>query len=245
MPRAALYARVSTTDQRLDAQLDTLRSYASARGLEVVAEHVDHGVSGVKARRPALDRLVAQARRRAFDVVVCTKLDRLARSVRHLVNVTAELEALGVDLVVLDQAIDTSTPAGRFLFNTLGAVAELERDLIRERVVAGMQAAKRRGRHVGRAPALNSDQLARLRRLHAAGQSQRAIAGMLGIGKGTVARALARLRLDERGDGEDRSAEPNLGHEPLSATEDVGELWSLLDPVPGDDAGSRGSEVVA
>lgn len=194
MPRAALYARVSTTDQRLDAQLDALRSYASARALEVAAEHVDHGVSGVKARRPALDRLVAEARRRRFDVVVVTKLDRLARSVRHLVNLTAEFEALGVGLVVLDQGLDTSTPSGRLLFHVLGAIAEFEHSLIRERVVAGMEAAKRRGKRVGRAPALNGDQLARLRRLHAAGHSQRAIAAMLGVGKGTVARALAQLR---------------------------------------------------
>jgi DNA invertase Pin-like site-specific DNA recombinase len=110
------------------------------------------------------------------------------------VSPAAELEALGVDLVVLDQNIDTSTPSGRFLFHSLAAVAELERDLIRERVVAGMAAAKRRGKHLGRPVALDGEKLARLRRLHTAGHSQRAIASLLGVGKGSVARALAQLR---------------------------------------------------
>lgn len=194
MPRCALYARVSTADQRLDSQLDALRGYAAARGLDVAAEHVDHGVSGAKDRRPALDAMLRDARRRRFDVLVVTKLDRLARSVRHLVGLAAELEALGVDLVVLDQAIDTSTPAGRFLFNSLAAVAELERDLIRERVAAGMRAARRRGRQLGRPRRLGDAQLARLQALRAEGRSLRAVAAELGVGATTVARALAELR---------------------------------------------------
>ena len=133
--RVALYARVSTTDQNTDAQVTALREYAAARGLEVEEEsvYVDAGVSGAKDRRPALDRMLADARRRRFDAVACTKLDRLARSVRHLLNLGAELESLGVDLIVLDQALDTSTPSGRLLFALLGAIAEFERDLIRSR----------------------------------------------------------------------------------------------------------------
>ena len=106
MPRLALYARVSTQDQRPEVQLDALRTYAEARGLDVAGEYVDHGISGAKARRPALDRLAADARRRRFDVVACVKLDRLARSVHHLTSLGQEFEALGVDLVVLGQAID-------------------------------------------------------------------------------------------------------------------------------------------
>jgi len=108
----------------------------------------------------------------------------------------AELEALGIDLVVLDQSIDTSTPAGRFLFNTLGAVAELERDLIRERVLAGIAAAKRRGTRLGRPSALSREAVQRLARMRAAGRSVREIAAALGVGRSTVAREIARLRLD-------------------------------------------------
>ena len=148
--KIALYARVSTCDQTVAPQLDALRAYAGARQLEIVGEFVDLGVSGAKARRPALDDLLDRAKRRAFDAVVCVKLDRLARSVRHLTALAAEFEALGIDLVVVDQQIDTSTPAGRFLFNTLGAVAELERDLIRERVQAGIRSARKRGVEFGR-----------------------------------------------------------------------------------------------
>ena len=144
--RVALYGRVSTTDQHPEIQIHALRSYAAARGLVVVGEHVDHGVSGAKDRRPALDRLLADARRRRFDVLAVTKLDRLARSVHHLTSLGREFEALGIDLVVLDQAIDTSTPAGRLLFHVLGSIAEFERDLIRERTSAGMKAARRQDR---------------------------------------------------------------------------------------------------
>jgi len=140
-----LYTRVSTGEQRVEPQLHVLRSYAEARGLEVAGEYLDEGISGAKDRRPALDRLVADARRRSFDVVACMKLDRLARSVHDLTSLAREFQTLGIDLVVLDQAIDTSTPAGRLLFHVLGSIAEFERDLIRERTVAGMTSAKRKG----------------------------------------------------------------------------------------------------
>jgi len=121
--------------------------------------------------------------------VVVTKLDRVARSVRHLTALAAELEALGVDLVVLDQAIDTGTPAGRLLFHVLGSIAEFERDLIAERTRAGVAAARRRGRHPGRLPALDARQRARVQRLRASGHSIRAIASRLGVSKSVVARA--------------------------------------------------------
>ncbi len=109
--RAAIYARVSTTDQHPEVQLHALREYARARGLEVIEEFVDQGISGAKDKRPALDRLLKDAHRRRFDLVACVKLDRLARSVRHLTTLAAEFEALGIGLVVLDQAIDTTTPS--------------------------------------------------------------------------------------------------------------------------------------
>ena len=190
--RIALYARVSTADQHPAAQLDRLRDYAAARGLEVAEEYTDQGVSGAKDRRPALDRLVADARRRHFDAIACVKLDRLARSVRHLTAVAADFDALGVDLIVVDQAIDTSTPSGRLLFNVLGSIAEFERDLIRERTIAGLAAARRRGRTPGRPPALDPRSRARALRLRRSGHSIRAIARQLGVGHSTVARVVAK-----------------------------------------------------
>jgi DNA invertase Pin-like site-specific DNA recombinase len=189
--RAAIYVRVSTSDQHLEPQLDPLRAHAAARGW-AVQEFRDHGVSGAKDRRPALDELMRAVRRREVDVVVVAKLDRLARSVRHLVELAGEFDALGVGLVVLDQAIDTTTPAGRFLFHSLAAVAELERDLIRERVVAGMRAAKRRGAAIGRPKALDANRADLVRRRRAAGASLSMLASEFGVGRATVVRALSR-----------------------------------------------------
>lgn len=151
MRRAGLYARVSTSDQAggLAVQLEQLRRYGEARELEV-REFVDEGISGSTATRPGLQALLEAARRRRIDAIVITKLDRLARNVRHLVELAGELQVLGVDLVVLDQAIDTSTPIGRLMFVMLGAIAEFERDLIRERVLAGVRRAQLRGTKSGR-----------------------------------------------------------------------------------------------
>jgi len=196
MPRLALYARVSTIDQRPEIQIESLRSYAQARGLVVVGEYLDHGVSGAKDRRPALDRLMSDARRRVFDVIACVKLDRLARSVHHLTSLAREFQALGIDLVVLDQAIDTSTPAGRLLFHVLGSIAEFERDLIRERTVAGMTSAKRRGARVGRPrTVLSRSQLAAAVQ---AGGSLAEVARLLGTSRATARRLLAEAGLSER-----------------------------------------------
>jgi DNA invertase Pin-like site-specific DNA recombinase len=190
----ALYARVSTSEQTVEPQLHALRQYAAARGAEA-QEYVDAGVSGAKDRRPALDRLLADARRRRFDVLVIVKLDRLARSVRHLTSLAAELAALGVDLVVLDQGIDTSTPSGRLLFHVLGSIAEFERDLIRERTKAGMASAKRRGASIGRPRALIAGDLGRLAGLLEAGLSDRAAARELGCSASTVASEAKRIGL--------------------------------------------------
>jgi DNA invertase Pin-like site-specific DNA recombinase len=186
--RAGLYARVSTTDQHPEPQLEALRAFGAARGWEVT-EYVDHGVSGAKERRPALDELMAAVRHRQVDVVLVTKLDRLARSLHHLVAVSRELEALGVDLVVLDQAIDTTTPVGRLLFHVLAAIAEFERDLIRDRVIAGIRRAKAHGRQFGRPRRYHVD-LERARALLADGLSLRALARALGVHPTAVSRAL-------------------------------------------------------
>lgn len=187
--RIALYARVSTGEQTPAPQLDALRAYASARGLEA-REFVDHGESGRKDRRPQLDALRAAVRRREVDAVACVKLDRLARSVRHLCELAAELEALGVALVVLDQAIDTSTPAGRFTFHVLAAVGELEVEMIRERTRAGLRSAVRRGVKLGRPAALDREGVARARRLAESGRSVREVATLLGVSLGTAHAAM-------------------------------------------------------
>ena len=189
--RAALYARVSTNDQNTGAQIDPLREYAEVRGFEIAGEFIDHGISGKKTSRPALDEMMAAARRREVDVIIAVKLDRLARSVQHLVELAGELEALGVDLVVRDQAIDTSTPTGKLTFHVLAALAEFETDLIRERTRAGLDLARRKGKRLGRPLATDRKQRARIHRLRRAGHSLRAIADQLDIGRGTVERVLS------------------------------------------------------
>lgn len=149
--RAALYARVSTTDQEPENQLQELRRYVQARGW-TAAEYVDRGVSGAKDRRPALDGLVQNAKRRRFDVVVCWRLDRLGRNLKHLITLLEDLGALGVAFVSLAEGIDATTPAGKLQMHILGAIAEFERERIRERVLAGLQRARSQGRRLGRPP---------------------------------------------------------------------------------------------
>ncbi len=187
--RVALYARVSTTGQTAENQLLALRAFAAARGW-AVSEFVDHGVSGARERRPALDALQAAARARKVDVVACVKLDRLARSVHHLVALSREWETLGVDLVVLDQAIDTTTPSGRLLFHVLASISEFERDLIRDRVLAGLKRARAHGQRLGR-PRVTFD-LYRAHRLLGEGRSLRAAAKILGVSRMTLARAVTK-----------------------------------------------------
>lgn len=192
--RAALYARVSTTEQTPENQLQALRAFALARGWQA-HECVDRGISGAKASRPALDALLHAARSRKLDVVCCTKLDRLARSTHHLVTLAKELEALGVDLVVLDQSIDTTTPSGRLLFHVLAAIAEFERDLIRDRVLAGLRRAKAQGRHLGR-PRQHFVDVDKAEHLLGQGFSLRAVARVLRVHPTVVSRA--REQAEER-----------------------------------------------
>lgn len=147
--RAAIYARVSTVDQEPENQLQELRRYVQARGW-TGQEYVDRGVSGSKDRRPALDSLVRDARQRRFDVLICWRLDRLGRNLRHLVTMLEELQALGVAFISLGEGIDCTTPAGKLQLHILAALAEFERERIRERVLAGLQRAKEQGRRLGR-----------------------------------------------------------------------------------------------
>src|ERR1700730_4073478 len=149
--KAAIDARVSTVDQEPENQLQELRRYVDARGW-TATEYVDRGVSGAKDRRPALDQLLADAKRRRFDVLVCWRLDRLGRNLKHLITLLEDLQALGVAFVSLAEGIDATTPAGKLQMHILGAISEFERGRIRERVLAGLQRAKAQGTRLGRPP---------------------------------------------------------------------------------------------
>ena len=185
--RAALYARVSTTDQEPENQLAELRRYVHARSWAAAVEYVDHGVSGAKDRRPALDRLIRDAKRRRVDVLICWRLDRLGRTLRHLVTLLDELQALGVAFVSLGEGIDCTTPAGRLQLHILAALAEFERARISERVVAGLARAKRQGQRLGRPEKRVSERiLAPVR-----GLSIRQAATHLGVSRSTAQRWLA------------------------------------------------------
>ena len=152
--RAAIYARVSTTNHGQDVSVQTreLRQFAEARGWNIAGEYLDEGISGTKDRRPALDKLMSDAHKRKFDVVVCWRFDRFARSVSHLLRALENFNALGIAFVSLSENVDTTTPAGKMIFTVLGAVAELERSLIVERVRAGMRNARAKGKRIGRPP---------------------------------------------------------------------------------------------
>src|SRR5215475_13130364 len=164
--KVAIYARVSTTNNGQDPKMQTreLREYCERRGWNVAGEYVDSGISGAKDRRPELDRLMADAHKRRFDVVAVWKFDRFARSVSHLLRALDTFRVLGVEFVSLSESLDTATPAGRMVFTVLGAVAELERSLIAERVRAGLRNARAKGRKLGRPRvAVDASQIARLR----------------------------------------------------------------------------------
>ncbi len=179
--RAAVYARVSTLDQEPENQLAELRQYVTARGWTAV-EYVDHGISGAKERRPALDALLRDPRRRRFDVLVCWRLDRLGRSLKHLVTLLDELQALGVAFVSLGEGIDCTTPAGRLQLHILAALAEFERARISERVTAGLARARRQGKRLGR-PRLTRPPIQLPKRL-----TVRQAAKAWGVSKSTAAR---------------------------------------------------------
>lgn len=148
--RAAIYSRVSTDGQNVDLQVNELREYAARRGWNIVEEYVDHGVSGAKESRPALNRLMNDARQRRFDVIAVWKIDRFGRSLRQLVNSLAELENLGVSFVSLRDSIDLRSPSGILMFQLIAAMSQFERSLIQERVRAGIRNARNKGRRLGR-----------------------------------------------------------------------------------------------
>ncbi len=187
--RAAVYARVSTMNHGQDVQVQTrdLEQFAQARGWQLVESYLDVGISGAKDKRPQLDRLMADAHRRKFDVVAVWKFDRFARSVSHLLRALETFNALGIAFISLSESLDTSTPAGKMVFTVLGAVAELERSLIAERVRAGLRNARAKGKRLGR-PRKIVD-AARIGRLRAQGVSWRKIARQMECSARTARRA--------------------------------------------------------
>ncbi len=187
--RVAIYARISTANGGQDPTMQTreLKEYIQRRGWELAGEYVDVGISGSKEKRPELDRLMQDAHRRRFDCVVVWKFDRFARSVSHLLRALETFNALGIAFVSLSESLDTSTPAGKMVFTVLGAVAELERSLIVERVKAGLRNAKAKGKRIGR-PHVFVD-ARKIALLRANGASWPAIAKQLGVGVGTAYRA--------------------------------------------------------
>src|SRR3984885_13491386 len=187
--RTAIHARVSTSNNGQDSSMQTceLREYCKLRGWKFAGQYVDEGISGTKDSRPELNKLMADAHRRRFDAVVVWRFDRFARSVSHLLRALEAFNALGIEFVSLSEQVDTSTPTGKMVFTVLGAVAELERCLIAERVKAGLRNARAKGKHLGR-PRVHVD-AARIGALRAHGRSWREITAELGISKGSAQRA--------------------------------------------------------
>jgi DNA invertase Pin-like site-specific DNA recombinase len=198
--RVAIYARVSTTNHGQDVSLQTreLAQFAQARGWRVVDSYVDEGISGSKDSRPELNRLMADAHKRRFDIVCVWRFDRFARSVSHLLRALETFKALGIDFVSFSEQMDTSTPAGKMVFTVLGAVAELERSLIVERVRAGMRNARAKGRRIGRPPQtqLSPEMRQVIAETYVRGEtSLRALAKRFGTSLATVQRCIG---LDQR-----------------------------------------------
>lgn len=186
--KVALYARTSTVDkQDPEMQLRDLRQYAAARGFTVSKEYVDR-MSGTTTRRPALDELMADARRGGFQAVMVWRFDRMGRSTVHLIQCMEEFRSLGVDFISFTEAIDTSSSIGTLVFSIFASLAAFERSLIIERIHGGLRNARAKGKHLGR-PKQRDDNA--VLRLHSKGLSQRAIALQLGISKGTVQNSLA------------------------------------------------------
>jgi DNA invertase Pin-like site-specific DNA recombinase len=182
--RAAIYARVSTKDQSCEMQMRDLRAYCTARGFIIIREYIDIGQSGAKDSRPQLNDLMADARKRKFDSILVWRFDRFARSTKHLLLSLEEFRSLGIQFISYQENIDTNSPLGQALFTIVSAVAQLERDLIRERVSAGVRNARESGKQLGRPRRIvNQEDIIRLK---ANGASLRQIAETLGIGYGTV-----------------------------------------------------------
>ena len=155
--KIALYTRVSTQDQSVEMQITDLRRYCEQRGFQIFKEYSDQGISGTKDKRPALDELMSDAKKRKFDAVLCWRFDRFARSTKHLITALEEFRHLGIEFVSYQENIDTSSPLGKAMFTIVSAIAELERNILLERVRAGLKRAKENGRILGRPRRLDLD----------------------------------------------------------------------------------------
>jgi len=187
-PRVAIYCRVSTLDQSTDSQLLDLRRYTKERGWNLFKEYCDNGISGTTNSRPALNELMNDVKKRRFDVVLVWRFDRFARSTKHLILALEEFRNLGIDFVSYQENIDTSSPLGSAIFTIISAVAQLERDIIAERVKAGLRRAKEIGKHIGRPSArVDHEEALSLRKQ---GLSLRGIGEQLGVSHVTIKRIL-------------------------------------------------------
>ena len=155
--KIALYTRVSTQDQSVEMQITDLRRYCEQRGFQIFKEYSDQGISGTKDKRPALDELMSDAKKRKFDAVLCWRFDRFARSTKHLITALEEFRHLGIEFVSYQENIDTSSPLGKAMFTIVSAIAELERNILLERVRAGLKRAKENGMILGRPKRLDLD----------------------------------------------------------------------------------------
>ena len=188
MKKAAIYVRVSTPDQHVESQLYDLRELAAQRGFEVVHEYGDRGVCGKKARRPGLDALMADARRKKFSVVLVAAFDRIARSTRNFLQVIDELDSMGIEFISRRENVDTSGPMGRLFVTIISAIAELERSLVADRVKSGMRRARLEGKVIGRARLdVNREQVVHDRR---SGMSLTRVAKKHGISRASVCRLM-------------------------------------------------------
>lgn len=197
MKTAAIYVRVSTADQHVESQLYDLREFAVKRGFEVVKEYRDCGVSGRRARRPGLDALIADARQKRFSTVLVAAFDRAARSLKHFLQLMDEFDSLGIVFVSRRENVDTSGPMGRLFLTLIGSIAELESDLIRERVLAGMRRARLDGVRIGRAP-LNVDRAAIVRD-RIGGMTLTTVAKKWGISRSLVCKLVKRAGASDEG----------------------------------------------
>lgn len=189
--RTAIYARVSTTDQSTESQLLDLRRYAADRDWKIFKEYVDEGISGTKDSRPALNELMDDAKKRRFDVVLVWRFDRFARSTKHLILALEEFKNLGIDFVSYQENIDTSSPLGAAIFTIISAVAQLERDIISERVKSGLRKAKQNGKTLGR-PRGTSVDVGLAQKLRREGLSMERIATQMNTSPASIWRAVSR-----------------------------------------------------
>lgn len=197
MKKVVIYARVSTDKQKVDMQISELRSFAVRSNMVVCEEFIDHAATGSNLNRPAFKRMMEVARKRKFDVLLVWKLDRLSRSLKDLVTTIDTLAAYGIDFISYnDKNIDTTTASGKLMFQIIGAVAEFEKDIIRERVIAGLAAARRKGKRLGRKP-LDPDIYAAALKLKDQGISFRKIGKQLGVDEGAIRKRVKKTKFHQ------------------------------------------------